>query len=343
MGFKIGDITLKHGLLLAPMAGVTDRTFRRICKNAGAEFTVSEMVSAKALCYEQRAKRKEYSSSATAALATVCAEDTPMAIQIFGAEPEFMAEGAKLLESGSYRGCVSDAAPAAIDINMGCPVKKITSNGEGSALMKDPNLASRIAEAVVKSVSIPVTVKIRAGWDKNSVNAVEVAKILEAAGVAAICVHARTREQLYTPGIDLDVIAAVKAAVSIPVIGNGDIYSAEDAIRMKEYTACDGIMVGRGAMGNPWLFSKIIAALEGRALTEPSTAQRLALAEEQLGLMLCEHGERVGFAQAKKHMAWYISGLRGSAAARDRIMVADGPEQISKIFAELLDTEENNR
>ena len=333
---KIGDTIIEHGLMLAPMAGVTDRTFRRICREYGAEYTVSEMVSAKALCYEQRAKRKEYSISTTAELATVFTEDTPMAVQIFGSEPEFMAEAAKLLAEGSYRGCISTAKPTAIDINMGCPVKKITSNGEGSALMKDPQRIGKIAEAVCKAVDIPVTAKIRAGWNKDNVNAVEVAKILEASGVSAICVHARTREQFYTPGIDLSVIERVKSAVSIPVIGNGDISSAEDALRMINDTGCDGVMIGRGATGNPWLFSKIRAALEGGDYTYPSCGERLALAQRQLDLMLDEHGPRKGMAEAKKHMAWYVSGMRGCAFAKTEIMTAESADEIKAVFASLL-------
>ena len=334
---KIGNVVLKHGLMLAPMAGVTDRTFRGICREYGAEYTVSEMVSAKALCYEQRAKRKEYFSSATATLAAVLKEDCPMAVQLFGKEPEFMAEAARMLEEGSYRGCISDAKPTAIDINMGCPVRKITANGEGSALMRTPALAGKVAKAVCRAVSLPVTVKIRAGWDSQSINAVEVAKILEASGVSAICVHARTREQLYTPGIDLEVIESVKKAVSIPVIGNGDIYSAEDAQRMIESTGCDGIMIGRGAMGAPWLFSQIKCALEGEEYTLPPYEERLSVASHQLALMIEEHGERTGLAEAKKHMAWYISGMKGCAAARGQIMTAESPEDINNIFNELLE------
>lgn len=337
---KIGDIELKYGLMLAPMAGVTDRTFRRICRENGAEYTVSEMVSAKALCYEQRSKRKEYSSSATAYLATVLKDELPLAVQIFGREPEFMAEAAAMLQHGSYRNCVSDATPSAIDINMGCPVKKITCNGEGSALMKEPALAGRIAEAVVRAVDIPVTVKIRAGWDAGSVNAVDVAKRLEAAGVSAICVHARTREQLYTPGIDMSIIEKVKNAVGIPVIGNGDIYSAQDAQKMIEMTGCDGIMIGRGAMGNPWLFKEIRALFEGKEYAPPSYSEKLELALLQLDLMMQEHGERTGFAQAKKHLAWYIAGMKGSAAARNGIMSAEAPEEIREIFDELIKAQE---
>ncbi len=332
MGLKIGKVELTHGSLLAPMAGVTDRTFRRICREQGAEYTVSEMVSAKALCYEQRTKRKEFNTSVSGELATIFEEDAPMAIQIFGAEPTFMAEAARLLESGMYKGCVSNIQPAAIDINMGCPVRKITSNGEGSALMKDPALAESVASAVCKAVDIPVTVKIRAGWDKNSVNAVEIAKRLENAGVAAICVHARTREQQYAPGIDMDIITKVKDAVSVPVIGNGDIYNADDAIKMFQETGCDGIMIGRGATGNPWIFAEIKAKLEGREYTPPNVEERLATAMRQLDVMIEQYGERVGVAQAKKHMAWYLFGLKNSAAARFNVMSAENREQIIEIF-----------
>lgn len=334
---KIGNVTLKHGLVLAPMAGVTDRTFRRICRAYGAEYTVSEMVSAKALCYEQRAKRKEYLLSATAELASVFEEDCPMSVQLFGKDPEFMAEAAKMLEDGSYKGCVSNAKPTAIDINMGCPMRKITSNGEGSALMKTPALAYEVANAVCKAVSLPVTVKIRSGWDSDSVNAVEISKMLEAAGVSAICVHARTREQMYTPGIDMSVIEKVKNAVKVPVIGNGDIYSAEHAVKMINSTGCDGIMIGRGAMGAPWLFSEIRSALDGDFYISPSFKQRIAIAIRQLDMMIEEHGERKGLAEAKKHMAWYISGMKGCAAARSRIMTAENSQRIKDIFSELLE------
>lgn len=336
MSLYIGKTLLKHGLMLAPMAGVTDRTFRRICLAHGAEYAVSEMISAKALCYEQRSKRKDASSSATAALAAVFKEDMPLALQIFGHEPEFMAEATKMLESGEYRGCLSDAFPVAIDINMGCPVKKITSNGEGSALMKDPALAADIARAVVSATKLPVTAKIRAGWDSESVNAVEVAKRLEDAGVAAICVHARTRNQFYHPGIDIRVISDVKQAVSVPVIGNGDIYSAEDAARMLDETGCDGIMIGRGAMGDPWIFERIVAKFEGREYLAPTNEEKIGLALRQLETMIRERGERAGFAEGKKHMAWYVTGMRGSAAARNEIMCAESSEAVRKIFLRLL-------
>ena len=332
MSLKIGNVVLKNGIMLAPMAGVTDASFRAVCRRYGAEYTVSEMVCAKAMCYEQR-KKGDVDESKSGALATVTPEELPMAVQIFGSEPEIMAEAAKMIEECSYKGCVSTVAPSAIDINMGCPVKKITSNGEGSALMKDPELCGRIVEAVKGAVSIPVTVKIRAGWDKSTINAVDVAKIVTNAGADAICVHARTREQLYAPGIDLSVIAAVKDAVSVPVIGNGDIYTADDAIKMIKETSCDGIMVGRGALGNPWLFSAINAAMNGESLPDtPDVSSRLSLAKELLSMMVAEKGERVGTAEAKKQIAWFVRDINGAAAHRSGVMRAESSAEIATLL-----------
>lgn len=330
MSLNIGKIKLRHGLMLAPMAGVTDFSFRTICRRLGAEYTVSEMVCAKAMCYEQKSKRDDGSKSGV--LATVLWSELPMAVQIFGSEPQFMAEAAKMIEDRSYRGCTSTVAPSAIDINMGCPVKKITSNGEGSALMKDPDLCGRIVEAVKGAVNIPVTVKIRAGWDKNSINAVEVAKTVSEAGADAICVHARTKEQLYAPAIDLSVIAAVKESVKIPVIGNGDIYTADDALKMIRQTSCDGIMVARGAIGNPWLFANITAALEGRTFEAPSIRERLTLAKELLSMMVAEKGERVGTAEAKKQIAPFIRDINGAASSRFSVMNATSSEDILRLL-----------
>ena len=320
------------------MAGVTDSTFRLLCKSLGAEFTVSEMVCAKALCYEQRSK-KTNEKSATAALARVTRKEMPMAVQIFGSEPEFMAEAAKMIEDNSYRGCLSTSAPAAIDINMGCPVRKITANGEGSALMRNPQLAADIVRSVRGAVSIPVTVKIRAGWDENSVNAPEFAKALEDAGAAMICVHARTRERLYLPGIDLSVIEKTKKAVSIPVVGNGDVRSADDALEMINKTGCDGIMIGRGAEGNPWIFSEISAALRGETFEYPDFEARMRVALKQLDDMIAEKGERTGVAEAKKHMAWYIGGVRDANKARAELMTSTTPDQIKQIIQRLIDNE----
>ncbi len=335
MSVSIGEQKLNNGLMLAPMAGVTDSVFRRICKRMGAEYTVSEMVCAKALCYAQRSRKISVEASASAALARISLDEMPMAVQIFGSEPEFMAEAASMIVNRSYKGCAAECAPTAIDINMGCPVRKITSNGEGSALMKDEKLAARIVRAVADAVSVPVTVKIRAGWDSQSINAPELAKALEQAGAALICVHARTKEQLYTKGIDLSVIERTKRAVSVPVIGNGDIYSAADAIDMMNKTGCDGVMIGRGAQGNPWIFSEIDAALDGREYVPPTKKERLAVAIEHLDAMMIDKGERTGLAESKKHMAWYIGGIRGAAQARASIMTATSTDQIKEIFAAL--------
>lgn len=334
MGFKIGNFHFLHGLVLAPMAGVTDRTFRNICKSYGAEYTVSEMVCAKSLCYEQKAKKKDF--SVTAELATVLSGDGPMAIQIFGSEPSFMAEAAIMLADGSYKNCLSTEKPIAIDINMGCPVRKITSNGEGSALMQNPRLAGEIVRAVSDAVNIPVTVKIRAGWDDTSKNAVELSKILESNGAASICVHARTKEQLYRPGIDMNIITEVKKAVSVPVIGNGDIYSAKDAITMLNTTECDGIMIGRGAMGNPWIFKEIICALENREYIPPTNEEKISLALSQLEQMIKVKGERVGMAEGKKHISWYICGMNGAASARNKVMTSSSFNEIKSVLEDLL-------
>ena len=335
MSIILGQYNFLSGLMLAPMAGVTDSTFRLLCKSLGAEFTVSEMVCAKALCYEQRSKKMN-EKSATAALARVTLEEMPMAVQIFGSEPEFMAEAAKMIANNSYRGCQSTTAPAAIDIKMGCPVRKITANGEGSALMKNPKLAADIVRAVSRAVSIPVTVKIRAGWDENSVNAPEFAKALEDAGAAMICVHARTRERLYLPGIDLSVIERTKKAVSIPVVGNGDVRNACHALEMIAKTGCDGIMVGRGAEGNPWIFSEIAAALRGEPFEYPDFETRMRVALKQLDDMVAEKGERTGVAEAKKHMAWYIGGVRDANKARAELMNSTTVCQIKLIVEKMI-------
>ena len=334
--FLIGNVALKHGLMLAPLAGVSDHPFRRVCRALGAEYTVSEMVSAKSLCYEKKSKKAQSGQSKTAPLAQVHADDVPMAVQIFGSEPEFMAEAAAMLADGSYAGCRSAAKPAAIDINMGCPVHKIVSNGEGSALLRDIPLAGRIVRAVCAAQPLPVTVKIRIGFDTDSLCAVEMARELEAAGAAAICVHGRTREQMYRPGVDLGQIAAVKDAVRIPVIGNGDIYTAEDALRMKRETNCDGLMIARGAMGNPWLFSEIVCALEGRAFAPPTMKERIETALSQMAQMIEEKGERVGFAESKKQMSWYIHGVKGAAEARGRMMTAQSADEVADILRGLI-------
>lgn len=333
---KIGNIELKHGIMLAPMAGATDYAFRTVCKSFGAEYLVSEMVCAKALCYEQKIKKSITASpSKTAPLAAIREGELPMAVQIFGSEPSFMAEAAKMIAENSYRGTTSLFTPTAIDINMGCPVPKVVSNGEGSALLKNPDLASEIIEAVVKAVDIPVTVKIRIGWDKNSINAVEMAKRLEAAGAALICVHGRTREQQYAPYADWTQIAAVKKAVNIPVIGNGDIFTPDDALKMINETECDGIMIGRGALGNPWIFENTVNLFEGRPIREISQNEVIDTALSHLGLMIEDKGERAGVAESRKHLGWYMKGLRGAAELRNRINTAATLEELTELLLTL--------
>lgn len=333
---KIGGVELKHGLMLAPMAGFTDRSFRKICREHGAEYTVSEMVSAKALCYEQIIKKSNASIYKTAPLAKVTTDELPMAIQLFGSEPEYVARAAQMIVERSYKACASDAVPTAIDINMGCPMHKIVGNGEGSALMKDPDLAAKIVEATVKVAdNVPVTVKIRAGWDDNNKNAVEVARAVESAGAALVCVHARTREQMYNPGIDMSIIENVKNALKIPVIGNGDIKCAADAVNMMEKTGCDGVMIGRGALGEPWIFEEIAAALEGRDYVAPTLEERLDVCISHIRDMREQKGEYVGAAEIKKHASLYIKGIRGAATVRDSIMKAQTIKEIESMISSI--------
>ncbi len=316
---KIGTISLPHGLVLAPMAGVTDRPFRRICRRFGAELTVTEMISAKALHFHDKKTDK---------LAALDASEIPAAIQIFGSEPEIMAEAVTILST-------SDRPPAIIDINMGCPMKKIVQNGEGSRLMQNPRLAGAIIRAVKDVSKIPVTVKFRTGWDSEHICAPEFAKVCEASGADAITIHGRTREQMYAPPVDRQTIAAVKSAVSIPVIGNGDIYTAAEALSMIRETGVDGIAVARGSMGNPWLFQEIICALEGRIFEKPSVQEKISVAIEQLDAMIEEKGLHVGICEGRRQIAYYISGLPGSAAARDAINRSLSRDEIVSILETL--------
>lgn len=334
---KIGNLTIRHGICLAPLAGVSDRSFRQVAREFGAEYTVSEMISAKALCYEQNCRRPATGNRVrTAPLAAVMRDEYPMAVQLFGAEPDFLARAAQLLESGEYLGACGEIPPAAIDINMGCPMQKIVGNGEGSALMRDPEHAAAVVRAVVDAVRLPVTVKMRSGWDAEHINAVELARRVEDAGAAAVCIHGRTRQQMYAPSADWDIIRRVKEAVRIPVIGNGDIFTAADALRMMRETGCDGVMIARGAQGNPWIFRELRAAMEGKPYTLPDVRERLAVALRHAESLVREKGETTGIAESRKHMTWYVHGMRGAAAVRGRLMQIKSLDDIRAVFAGLL-------
>ncbi len=322
---RFGHCELPYGLFLAPMAGVTDRAFRQICALHGAEYTFSEMISAKAV---------HYNDKKTAELAAFEENEKPLSIQIFGHEADIMAESAAKLADNTYAHCTNTAIPCGIDINMGCPVHKVAGNGDGSALMKDPKTAGEIVRQVVDSQPLPVSVKIRSGWNEMSKNAVEIAKIVEANGACAITVHGRTREQMYSGRADRSVIRDVKRAVSIPVIGNGDVFCASDALQMLEETGCDGIMIGRGAYGNPWIFEEIRAALEGKSYTPPSYRERMGTALDQLRRMIAYKGERIAIPEARKHMGWYVRGLRGSARVRGKINELCTYEEVKTLLEE---------
>ncbi len=307
-------------LYLAPMAGVTDEIFRKICTKLGADMTVSEMICAKALVYEQRSGPSV--RSATAPLSHIPEGVKNCILQLFGHEEDIMSEAAKMLKNGKYKD-FSGELPPALDINMGCPVKKIVSNGEGSAMMKNPTLAEKIVRAVKDSVSCPVSVKMRIGWDKESVNAVEFAKAVEAGGADAIFVHGRTREMMYSGNCNLEEIAKVKKAVNVPVIGNGDITSAEAAKHMLEVTECDSLMIGRGALGNPWIFKSIKSVLAGGGEYIPTNEEIKETMLSQFDESIELKGERRGMAESKSHMAWYIKNCRNAAFLRDSIMRAE--------------------
>lgn len=320
---RFGNIELKYGLFLAPLAGYTDMAMRTVARECGAEMTVSEMVSARALCYGDKK---------TPALARILDRELPAAVQIFGSEPEFMAEGARIVARGMEGG----VPPSAIDINMGCPVKKIVSAGDGSALMKNPALAYDIVKAVVGAVSLPVTVKIRAGWDEEHKNAVEVALAVEEAGAALVAVHGRTRNQMYSGKAALDIIANVKDALRVPVVGNGDITSCDDALRMKRETGCDGLMIGRGAVGNPFLFSEIRAALSEEAYMPPTARERMEMALRQLRLAIEEKGEREAVLSARKQFADFAAGLRGASALRAAVHRAEAYHELASCAEEFV-------
>ena len=317
---QIGKISLSAPLALAPMAGITDLPFRLICRRLGCGMTVSEMVSAKGLLYK---------NVKTTEMLRIDDGERPTAIQLFGSVPEELAEAARMVEA---------SGADMIDFNMGCPVPKIVNNGEGSALMKNPSLAHDILAAMVKAVKIPVTVKFRAGWDDAHRNAVEIAKAVEDAGVSAVAVHGRTRQQFYEGRADWKIIAEVKQAVSVPVFGNGDIFTVEDGLRMLKETGVDGLMIGRGADGNPWLFRELAAVLRGEERPAPPTlAERLAQAAEHLDMLIDYKGEHISVKEMRRHISAYLKGLPHAAEFRGRFHKVDTREQFRELLAEYVD------
>lgn len=311
---KIGNVEIKGKAVLAPMAGVADRAFRELCVGYGASYVVSEMISSKGVSMGDR-KSKD--------LAYLSEAERPAAIQIFGSDPLVMAQSVER---------VMEFKPEIIDINMGCPAPKIAGNGGGASLAKNPALAEKIIEAVVKASPVPVTVKIRMGWDFDNINAVEMAKRAEAAGASAVTVHGRTRNQMYAPPVNRDIIAQVKKEISIPVIGNGDIVDEQSAAIMLEETNCDLIMIGRGALGRPWVFSQINAYLEhGRVIPEPPVAEKMRVMLKHIET-LCEYkGDYIGMREARKHAGWYTKGLRGAANYRRELGTLENMEQLKEI------------
>ncbi len=315
MKLEIGGVVLENGLVLAPMAGVTDLSYRKLCKEQGCGLVVTEMVSAKAILYKNRNTQE---------LLRIRDEERPAAVQLFGSDAGIMGEIAQVVSEGNCD---------LIDVNMGCPVPKIVNNGEGSALLKEPKKVEAILTAMVKRSKKPVTVKIRKGFNDASVNAVEIAKIAEGCGVAAVAVHGRTREQFYSGKADWEIIRQVKEAVKIPVIGNGDVTGAKEAKAMLDLTGCDGVMIGRGAKGNPWIFSQILHYLEtGEVLPGPSVLEIKGMILRHGRLLSEDKGEFTAMREMRKHMAWYTAGLPHSAALRNEINLVETLEEMAGLM-----------
>ena len=311
---RIGNIELPNKWILAPMAGVCDLPFRLLCHEAGAGMTCMEMISAKAIYYRNKA---------TDEMMEIDPSEGIVSLQLFGSDPEIMAAMAAKIEERPF---------SVLDINMGCPVPKVVNNGEGSALMKDPKLAGAIIKAVSSAISKPVTVKIRKGFDETCVNAVEIAKIAENAGAAAVAVHARTRQQYYSGAADWDVIRQVKESVSIPVIGNGDVDSYESACAMMDQTGCDAVMIGRAAQGNPWIFSELCAKSEGKKWEKPSKEEVAKTVMRHAGMLIDLKGEYIGSREMRKHAAWYTKGYPGSSHLRGKMNEVESLEDMQRIM-----------
>jgi nifR3 family TIM-barrel protein len=312
---RLKNLQIETPLFLAPMAGVTDLAYRQLCREQGCGVTCTEMVSAKAILYNNKN---------TYELMKIGPAEHPVAVQLFGSDPQIVAEIAARIEDGPFD---------IIDLNMGCPVPKIVNNGEGSALMRDPKLVEELLTALVKAVKKPVTVKFRKGFDEDHVNAVEIAKIAESCGVAAVAVHGRTREQYYSGKADWDIIRQVKEAVRIPVIGNGDIFEPEDAKRMLDETGCDGLMAARGAQGNPWLFRRILQYLEtGELLAKPDAHEVKEMILRHAQMQIEEKGEIIGMKEMRKHIGWYTAGLRNSASLRRQSNLVETYEELAELL-----------
>ena len=315
----IGNVTLENPYILAPMAGVTDLPFRLLCREQGAGLLCMEMVSAKAI---------QYNNKNTKALLAIHPDEPPVSLQLFGSDPDIISEIAKRIEELPF---------SILDINMGCPVPKIVKNGEGSALMKNPKLVHEIVSKTVKAIQKPVTVKIRKGFDDSCINAVVIAKIIEDAGAKAVAVHARTREQYYSGKADWDIIRQVKEAVTIPVIGNGDVTSGESAIALQEQTGCDGVMIGRGAQGNPWIFSELLEyERTGRMPARPTNEEIKKMIARHAKLQIEYKGEYLGIREMRKHVSWYTTGLPNSAKLRGEINAVESFDELEELLEEKL-------